>query len=387
MDMETSKADDSLPSQIFIPIFVLLGELLFSCVIRAYEHFSDSHHVTARMTGVAIICAAIALLIIWKRNPRRLIMKHRYALPHDSTRLYVHNAFKDTGGMTKSALDELQYNLPLNHNSPTELSRSASMQERSRPNTAQSATGWSEVFRRSWKDRASSHGGSNRGSRSLFWSSRPADAAEPGPEDDLEWRPPNDWDVVGPVDGSKYIPTVPMPAFLKPTKPVDPRTIDPSSFPLPYSLSALGSRSPGRWSATTSSAHGHGRSSSVAGDSLFCTCDLEDIIEEESSGLGRIREGGGRLSTGSSIHINQGRCRACLRRSAAAAAAAGVGGHSTGQSTVPSPATAAFSRHSSLKSTRKPRRNRRPDASRRNKIAVAGRLYQESETGTPIAQS
>lgn len=279
------------------------------------------------------------------------------------------NTSKGSAGMSKATIAELQFHLPTNQQRPappcplaSSLGSGQKRKEHSRPTTGSSAI--SDTYMRPWGWKANRRVGTPEPASSnpapTFWVEEET-RVEPKGKDDIEWQPPNDWDVVGPVGCDIVVPAVPMPAFLKPPPiPVDPRTIDPSSFPLPGRDSAAVL---GRWSTSqASSMNGH-RASSVTGDSMFCTCDLEDI-QEEQSGSSIAREGGGRFSTsGSSIHTRQGKCRACMRRSAAANA----------PSAPPTPTTPGYSRNSSV---RKPRRKRRQEVLPRTKIAVAGRLYQ-----------
>lgn len=359
--------------------------------------------------------------------------------PQSSKASYNNNAA--TGGMTKSAIEELSYHLPTNRQRPAPLSRnstliaaaaaadaknlripkSKSKADRSRPNTGNSA--FSETFMRPWswrKVQPSSNlsktpkattmtitPASLPASTTILTRSQPTvinvdnededPAAAPNfwveerrdvddaDKQDIEWHPPTDWDIAGPITGGNVVaPAVPMPAFLKPIIPVDPRSIDPSSFPLPAnresSAGAAGfTGSLGRWSSSQSSyAQGH-RSSSVAGDSMFCTCDLDDIIEEEqySPQLNNTNSGSQpwepRISmSGSSIHTRMGRCKACMRKSEMANVLAAANGLASSPTT---PLTPVFAIRNS--SVRKPRRKRRQETSPRSKIAVAGRLYQE----------
>lgn len=303
-----------------------------------------------------------------------------------------------TGGLTKSAIEELQYHLPMNQQRVI-VSRAPSLaiQNRdsgdrkatSRPTTANSA--FSETFRRPWNWRRSHNNKILAPEVKQHTLARTGEVvSKPAPtfwveeqdmidsdKQDIEWRPPSDWAVVGPVGLDANIPAVPMPAFLKPSAHVDPRTIDPSSFPIPSGREQSGAF--GRWSNPQSSYALGQRPSSVAGDSIFCTCDLEDIEEEGSSlavqNAGNARgHGKGRVSmSGSSIHTRHGRCKACIRRSTMAATL--VAANSQSQPTTP--LTPAFGSQCTS-SVRKPRRKRRQETAPRTKIAVAGRLYQET---------
>lgn len=355
--------------------------------------------------------------------------------PQSSKGSYNNNAA--TGGMTKSTIEELSYHLPTNRQRPAPLSRNSTLiaaaaaanakhlntpktkgrADRSRPNTGNSA--FSETFMRPWSRRkvqpssnlskapimtitpASLSTSTNNLTRSQptvinvdnddedpaaapdFWvEERVIDDTD---KQDIEWHPPTDWDIAGPITGGNVVaPAVPMPAFLKPTIPIDPRSIDPSSFPVPAiresSAAAAGTIGPlGRWSSSQSScAQGH-RSSSVAGDSMFCTCDLDDIIEEEQyiPQLSGANSGSQprkpRISmSGSSIHTRTGKCKACTRKSEMANVLAAANGLVSSPTT---PLTPTFASRNS--SVRKPRRKRRQESSPRSKIAVAGRLYQE----------
>jgi hypothetical protein len=218
---------------------------------------------------------------------------------------------------------------------------------------------------------------------------------------DPGWSAPNSWGVVPPPPGSDgsamHVPAVPMPAFLKPaSSPLDPRDVDPDTFPMPRAMGMDGNRTASRWSVGQQSSTSHGRSSSVGGDSVFCTCDLDDIQEESSSvfsGLdtsrsSSVRGGTKRVSTGSSLHIGAGRCPACIRRSQHAAAYySGVNASAAGGAGPPQalsaghPSGALSSRSSSMRTARKPRKPRRKvqQQAGASRTVVAGRLYQGSE--------
>ena len=184
------------------------------------------------------------------------------------------------------------------------------------------------------------------------------------------WAAPRSWDVVPPpidADGKEvHVPAVPMPAFLQPTAPVDVMEVDPDTFPIPRSMGPAKSL---RWSASQmssfSGATGHGRSSSVGGDSVFCACDLQDIAEED----------GRRFSTGSSLHFTATKCRNCIARARAGTASPPLAlsaGHPSGPVSAPTG-----------RPVRKPRRVRRLQEQTKSKTVVAGRLYQDSAPATP----
>ena len=303
-------------------------------------------------------------------------------------------------------------------NNATNLKAKASdhpkRRERSRPNTGNSA--YSETFMRPWSWRkpkpvittmintpTTTSIASKLSPTRLLSTPKSATVVELGKEEDggataptfwveeehlagnldkqdVEWQPPTDWDIAGPITGGNITaPAVPMPAFLKPHMPIDPRSIDPSSFPLPAQdqVGPLG----GRWSSSQRSSFGHpgGQHLSVGADSMFCTCDLDGIMEEDDEayhqafGSSRGHETPRVSMSGSSIHAGPGKCRACMRRSATANAIA-MANNNAQQQQPNSPTSTLFSRASSI---RKSRRKRKQEISPNSKIAVAGRLYKE----------
>lgn len=318
---------------------------------------------------MAIFIGLIVLIILLRRDSREQFNNRARRAIRGASQLFTsdgsHAIGNKSGGMSKAAVEELRFHLPTNQLRAAPLSRAASLsvpERQSRPSTA--ASHFSETFRRSWhwkpnkSKRIPAPGGSPA---PTFWVGK-AERTGPLDENDVEWRPPNDWDVATPVASDSPVPAVPIPAFLKPPMPVDARSIDPSSFPLPLQAAAAG-----RWSTSQSShIQGYG-ASSVAGDSVFCTCDMDDIPEEQPSPAYQKNTRARMSTTGSSIHTRQGRCRACLRRSALENNA---GNHTSMPGT---PLTLGFSRNSSV---RRPRRKRVPETASRTKINVAGRLYQ-----------
>lgn len=328
------------------------------------------------LTGVAVLCAIVALIILLRRDSRQHLGRRARRALRGASQVFVasngRKSCQQTGGMSKAAIEELQFHLPTNQLRPSSMSRAPSLvapeghtlPTSSRPNTATSA--FSETFRRPWPWKISTSKRSItpdpvRNPTPTFWVEEDKKIENPE-KDDIEWRPPNEWDVVGPVGSNISVPAIPMPAFLKPPEPVDPRTIDPSTFPLPVDmLSAM----QGRWSVSQAFIDNGHRVSSVSGDSVFCTCDFDDITEEQS---GAVQAEAGRVSMGAASAYTEGRrCKRCQRISAGALL------WSNDPSAPTTPVTPAFSRSSSV---RKPRRKRRHEVSSKTKIAVAGRLYQ-----------
>lgn len=226
---------------------------------------------------------------------------------------------------------------------------------------------------------------------------------------DPQWHAPSNWDIVpGDGDGTRGqngSPTLPMPmpAFLKPAEPVDPHSIDPSKFPMPSDGNPYAKSF--RWSASQSSALA-GRSS-IGGDSVFCTCDLLQGVEEEGetpsssvmgtrgsdygtsssnvsgSNLSNSRRAPvGAVSARSSFQVSGGRCPACRRRSQAANNLYSSQGHHTPLSAASRASSRAGSR---VGTVRKPRKSRRHERERQqlkqgsisSSTVVEGRLYQK----------
>lgn len=370
--------------------------------------------------------------------------------PSSTRKSYYNSGDGSHGGLSRSAIEELSFNLPSNRQRPAPLRRKPSQagnsgtspsniasyannangiksksrlsnrnKARSRPNTGNSA--FSETFMRPWSWRKpkplSDIGtlpttvtpkmsmtsilsptrlllGTQKGtlvelagddvkeSAPTFWVEEQHSAGN-ADQQDIDWNPPTDWDIAGPITrGNITAPAVPMPAFLKPPVHMDPRSIDPSSFPLPASQDYVAPL--GTWPASqrSSLAHGPGQSQqhhlSVGADSMFCTCDLEGMMEEEDSayhqvfGSSRGHDTPRVSISGSSVyHANARRCRTCMRRSVAANSSSNIHGAQPGS---PTSGSTFFSRTSSM---RRSRRKRKHEVFPSSKIAVAGRLYKD----------
>lgn len=202
---------------------------------------------------------------------------------------------------------------------------------------------------------------------------------------DVEWHAPNSWDIVEDSRPStvNYIPpmTVPPPAVLSNSnaKP-DARDIDPTTFGVPRyrSLFALRRLTSQRSRPTSSMSHITGMSgfprSSIGGESMFCTCDLDDIQEQyDTEGQSSIRTDRPE-STGSSIHLDieesrVQRCRVCLRRSTRP--------YSKAILSPALPVSGASTPNRSNRKSRRPRRTETLNTARKGRTVVAGRLYQD----------
>jgi len=271
---------------------------------------------------------------------------------------------------------------------------------RARSPTTRASTVWSDTFRRplqflsgtskAWScDIDPVTGGHNlRGLRGLSGRRDAGGLLSSRPSEEPEWRAPRAWDVVPPparegeyeydVDGTPSPLPVPMPAFLRPKEPVDPHNIDPSTFPMPSDGNPYARSF--RWSASQSSAIAV--RSSIGGDSVFCTCDLlQDVDEEDGSPMvfrssrgsdyegpsaGPANKNGrvGGMSARSSLQISTGKCPACRRRSHSAAVAAAAAASTSSNNGHLSTSRTSSRAGSRLGHLRKPKKARRYERER-----------------------
>ena len=315
--------------------------------------------------------------IQWRRHKstRTVAQSIKQVLANDIPASPIHTA-------KTAPLSEVVYNIPLSRPwSPESRPISAAETPRLPPGLKRSkssaATTVSDVFARSWKYVSTAVSRPTSGEwrqREITFGPR----LHPDGTVDVEWQPPTNWDVVGDEaqNDNTYIPplTLPLPVVTK--QPMAMREVDPSTFPVPRYKSLLATRQPSRASRPTSAlSQATGTSivgrSSIAGDSIFCTCDLDQPIRDSED---RVRD-----SIGSSIQLDTeegfSTCRACNRRSMHRNRAS-----MSRESPMLLPLEAGFGL--TVKSTRRSKRRKRLEEAMRaakSKTIIAGRLYQRSE--------
>ena len=349
----------ALPATIFLPIFVIIG--MFG--LHLPKSLFSLNLLKLTFLGLALLCVAAAWALPFRKHRTQREISR---LSREGEKQYKPSLSLD--GYNKILMEEMQLSVPRNYRPSHEYSDSkmlelpmSSQPYRQVSGSATPTSAFSEAFRRPMRVLS---GLSRASGSTTVWERRVTDSESGRPiKDPRHWTAPPSWNVIAPPDRPELTSFSPLkqpssvPASLRvPATGLDPRRVDPSSFPIPKSFLA-GSAKSSRYSGQSTEMPLTVRSS-LAGDSIFCRCDqLATIAENAPTGIGA-----GRLSLDSSYQGQLRECRVCFGVSREFPADGKNG-------------TFGLSRESSLY-VKKPRRARRPER-RRNRTVVAGRLYQE----------